>query len=72
MPTGKKCKDHLGNEYGSVAQMCKHYGISQPTYLCRINKGWSIEKALTNHINNGKIIYDHLGNKFKSISSMYA
>ena len=44
----KKCKDHKGNEFTSVAAMCDHWGISPFVYYKRINKlKWSIEKTLT-------------------------
>lgn len=40
-------KDHLGCEYKSVQEMCKHYHISVQTYYYRINHGYSLEQALT-------------------------
>ena len=44
----KKCKDHKGNEFASVAAMCDFWNISPFVYYKRINKlKWSIEKALT-------------------------
>ena len=43
-----KVKDHLGNEYSSVASMCKAYGIGRSTFENRIKRGhWTLEKALT-------------------------
>ena len=27
-----KCKDHLGNKYASITDMCKHYNISVQAY----------------------------------------
>ena len=44
---GKKCKDHLGNEYINQEEMCKAYGIKKTTYRNRIKKGKTIEEALT-------------------------
>jgi hypothetical protein len=44
---GTICKDHLGNEYKSVARMCDHYGITRYTFRSRLSYGWSLEKALT-------------------------
>ena len=47
MNKGKKVKDHLGNEYMSVMDMCIHYHISASTFYNRRNRGWDLEKALT-------------------------
>lgn len=61
--------DHLGNNFESESAMVRHYNIPRPTFRSRIEKGWSLEKALT----SGKRSYavtDHLGNKFSSVSSM--
>lgn len=44
---GKKCIDHLGNEYPSLLAMCRHYGIHRMKYKNRIKLGWSQEDALT-------------------------
>ena len=65
----KKCKDHLGNEYSSIKDMCAVYSIKPCTYTRRIKVyGWSIEKALTTPVkhNGGKYCYDHEGRRFKS------
>jgi len=44
----KKCKDHKGNEFASVAAMCDYWHISPFVFYKRKNKlKWSIEKALT-------------------------
>ena len=44
----KKCKDHKGNEFTSVAAMCDFWNISPFVYYKRINKlKWSIERTLT-------------------------
>ena len=39
--------DHLGNTYHSIKDMCKAWGVNNMTFTTRLNKGWSIEKALT-------------------------
>lgn len=45
---GKVVQDHLGNTYPSVAAMCRAYGLPERSnFYHRINKGWSLEKALT-------------------------
>lgn len=40
-------RDHLGNTYRTKSEMCNHYGVMIGTYNSRINRGWSVEKALT-------------------------
>ena len=44
---GTLSKDHLGKMYHSTREMCKAWGVNNWTFLGRLNKGWSIEKALT-------------------------
>lgn len=44
--SSKKIYDHLGNAYSTVKDMCSHYGINTSTYVNRISRGWSVEKAL--------------------------
>lgn len=39
--------DHKGNKYSSILKMCEAYGINRSTYLQRIEKGLSVEDALT-------------------------
>ena len=67
----KPCKDHLGNEYPSVKQMCEHYNIHRATYYERIRNGWSIEAALTTSTKSVSryskkrgYVKDHKGNLF--------
>lgn len=66
--------DHLGNIYESVKAMSNHYGIPLDTYKGRINRGWSIKKALTKELDTtkttGKETLDHLGNKFNTLKDM--
>lgn len=63
-------KDHLGNVYQSEAEMCKHYDISIVKFRDRLNKGYSLEKALTYKGGQRKKVKDHLGNEYDSIKSM--
>ena len=42
-----KCKDHMGREFASIAEMCLFWVISRQLYSSRIKAGWSVEKALT-------------------------
>lgn len=67
----KECKDHLGNVYSSVTDMCKCYGISQSTYYERL-KTMNLEQTLTfPKVRDSSIkITDHLGNTFSSVKEM--
>ena len=47
---GKICIDHLGNEYKSIKEMCKHHNMDARVFHNRINQGWSIGDALTKDI----------------------
>jgi hypothetical protein len=68
---GKKCKDHLGNEFSSTVAMCRHWGISRVTYRGRINSGWAQKDALeTPAYVKEKPCTDHLGNQFVSNKAM--
>lgn len=72
--TGKIVKDHLGNTFNTVGEMCKAHGVSTYTFYHRREAGKSLSEQLT----PGRLIlgykgvtsYDHLGNKFRSISAM--
>ena len=71
----KTIKDHLGNEFHSVSDLCKHWNIGRSTYNARRKNGWSVERALTTpcaKINSMKKQEwtDHLGNKFESLNAM--
>lgn len=39
--------DHKGNKYRYIKDMCKAYDIPYNIYMGRINKGFSVEEALT-------------------------
>lgn len=70
MPKKISVTDHLGNQFESIGQMCKHWGVAPNTFKHRINKmGWSMGKALTEPTTKDKYI-DHLGNEFPSIYKM--
>lgn len=43
----KKYKDHLGNFYSSKSKMAENYGVSMSTFCNRLQRGWSLEEALT-------------------------
>ena len=61
-----KCKDHKGNEFKSLRNMCEHYGIGIQTFRMRMRYKWTLERALTQRIRYFKRCKDHLGNEFKS------
>ena len=68
----KECKDHLGNIYSSVKDMCnmyKHYDITEDAYRSRLKLGWTLEEALTTPVRDLSV-YDHLGNKYPNIKTM--
>ena len=52
----KKVKDHLGNEFISLKEMCKHYDLDIVNYYKRRNRGWSLEKILTVKLDNKALI----------------
>ena len=62
----KKCKDHLGNEYKSVNDMLSTYGIQRRAYYLRLQRGWTLEEALT-----GKNVIDHLGNSYPTQQELF-
>ncbi|MEE1071873.1 MAG: hypothetical protein U0L26_05700 [Cellulosilyticum sp.] len=66
----KPCTDHLGNQFKSVSDMVKHYGISDAVFYYRFKAGWTLEQCLTGKDDSGKPCTDHLGNQFKSVSDM--
>ena len=44
----KKCKDHKGNEFNSIVEMCDYWHISPYCYYLRTKKlNWDIKTALT-------------------------
>ena len=61
-----KSTDHEGNTFDSVSMMCEHWGVNRLIYAKRIERGKTIEEALTMK----KEIKDHLGNSFKSTAKM--
>ena len=69
--TMKKVKDHLGNEFNSIAEMCRHYGINNVTYVDRIKAGMTVEQALTTPVKDKyKKCKDHLGNEYTDVKEM--
>lgn len=68
----KKRFDHLGNEFSSRRELCKHYGIDEGTFSARIRQGWSLEDSLTKPraITHGYKVCDHRGNEYPSVNAM--
>ena len=66
-----KIKDHLGNEFQSILEMCRYYNMPHATVQYRLRQKWSVEKALTTPVKQTSTkIKDHLGNEFKSANEM--
>lgn len=63
-------KDHLGNIYKNLEEMCRHYGISTYTYSNRVMAGMSLEEALTHSVEPVEDRTDHLGNVYESVARM--
>lgn len=59
-------EDHLGNQFKSTEQMCKHYNVNRNTFESRIQLGMSLKSALT-YDNKPR---DHLGNKYNNLQEM--
>lgn len=65
-------KDHLGNEFKTIADMVRYHGVKLQTYYNRLQRGLSLEQALTKEEIKTEVYrqQDHLGNKFKTIEDM--
>lgn len=64
--------DHLGQTFSSFRKMCKHYGKESGLVRNRLNRGISLEDALTTEPYKvsrvcKKVFTDHLGNEYSSI-----
>lgn len=60
--------DHLGNEFKTQNEMCKHWNISPGTFRYNLSVGRTVEEALTKKQETK--CYDHLGNGFTSKNQM--
>ncbi len=65
-------RDHLGKEFKTDAEMCKHWNIRYELYRRRIYDGWLKESALTipDIKFNAESRTDHLGKEFKNEKEM--
>ena len=64
-------KDHKGNIYRNVDDMCAAYNISKADYIQNIKNGLDIEHALTTKAVYDNIVRDHLGNIYTSKNEMF-
>ena len=69
---GYKIKDHLGNEFENLKQMCEFYNITNSIYQDRMKRGWSLEKTLTTPKIQHTSITDCNGNTFKNMRELCA
>ena len=65
--------DHEGNQFKTLEDMLKHYGITHSAYAQRLRKlKWSLEKTLTTPVRKrSTVIKDHLGNAYGITKSSY-
>lgn len=66
-------RDHLGRDFPTLKAMAKAWNISAQAVARRLDRGWTIEKALTTPTRNkGKrqACKDHLGREYPSLSAM--
>ena len=70
--TRDSCKDHLGNEFPSIAAMVDYYGITRKTFDKRRKKQISLKEILTTPVEKRKkdSYKDHIGNEFPSKKAM--
>lgn len=72
----KPCTDHLGNSYDSITSMCETYRINPVTFSKRIQRGKTLEQALTEPVRSRvslcqtNRVTDADGNGFSSVSAM--
>ena len=70
---GTPCRDHEGNEFKSISEMCRHWNISPATYAGRARQGYGLEQCLTMERRHGpeKPVTDHLGNSYPNSTAMF-
>ncbi|ERJ97236.1 hypothetical protein RUMCAL_00308 [Ruminococcus callidus ATCC 27760] len=73
----KPCTDHLGNSYDSITSMCEAYGINPVTFSKRIQRGKTLEQALTEPVRSRVVLCQNVNrvtdaddNGFSSVSAM--
>lgn len=66
-----KYKDHLGQEFPSVAAMARHWNVDAKRLAARLAKHWDVEKALITPVMLPKKGFvDHLGVRYETLSDM--
>ncbi len=67
------CVDHKGRKFKTRKAMCEFWGVGPSTFSYRMKIGRSLEFALTASSHErcrGKLVEDHMGNKFNSVIEM--
>ena len=62
-------KDHLGNTYDTLQDLCYKYKITPYIYHNRMRLGWSLKRILTGK-HYGHNHTDHLGNTYESLDDL--
>ena len=71
----KKTIDHKGNEFKSVSEMCRYWGVSSKLFYSRYKHCRDLEYCLSpKKVKGGRLagvpVEDHLGNTFKTKKAM--
>lgn len=75
-PRNKEVKDHLGNSFKSIRDMCRFWNTTESVYTHRISIGMSVQDALTKSFKRGsgkrkELMYtDFNGNSFTTKEAM--
>lgn len=74
-PRNKEVKDHLGNSFDSIRDMCRFWNTSEHVYRQRVVAGMSLKDALTLPLKKGgnrynRVYTDFNGNTFTTMQSM--
>ena len=64
--------DHLGREYASEEDMCKHWHIPVSLFRSRRQDYWPLCYALTHGMDEELSISDHRGHRFPSVARLCA
>lgn len=67
----KESTDHRGNIYPSLKDMCDAYDVDTGTYYNRLERGWTVERALeTKARDHTDDRTDHRGVVYESVAAM--
>lgn len=61
-------RDHEGNVFRTIPDMCRHWGISPSCYRERLARHFTLEQILTYRLDFTST--DHLGNTYRTKSEM--